>query len=141
MSLLRTFVRTQRAAAALEFALVAVVFIPLCLATIQVGIVIWTLGALQTAVSLSARCAALSGEACQSIPGYAVVSAETWTYPGVITTANVTPAPHTTCVGGVLFMVVTITSDPYSFAGISAAFNLPATLSTAYYPMPTSTCS
>lgn len=140
MSLLAIFLRPRRAAAALEFALVCTVFVPLCLATVQLGIAIWTQGALQSAVSLSARCAALAGTACSSVPGYAVTLAEDWTYRKVITAANVTPAPHTSCVGGVLFMVVTITSDPWSFTGISSAFNLPALQSTAYYPMPTSTC-
>ena len=137
MRQLSTLARTIRAAAALEFALICTVFVPLCLAILASGVVIWTAGALQSTVSLAARCAALSGSDCSNVPRYIVTTAENWTYPGVISTASVTPAPHTACLGGVVFMVVTITSNVWSSWGI----NVSAQTWVAYYPVPTSACS
>lgn len=116
-------------------------FVPLCLGVLEAGVIVWTQGALQSAASLSARCAAIAGADCSSVPQYVVATAESWTYPGVITAGNVTPPPHTTCLGGVLFMVVTITTSPWAGLRLSSSFNTLTLTSVAYYPMPISGCN
>jgi Flp pilus assembly protein TadG len=78
----------RRAAAALEFALVASVFIVLVLGELEFGRLIWILQALQVTGQQTARCVAIGSSLCASPASYAVTVA---TARGVVglTAANV----------------------------------------------------
>jgi Flp pilus assembly protein TadG len=60
----RSLARERNGATALEFALVAGVFIPLSLGILDTGLLMWTKGTLQTTAALTARCAAIASPDC-----------------------------------------------------------------------------
>ena len=60
---LRSLLANRRGAAALEFALVMLAFLPLCLGTMEAGLLLWAHNALQTSANLTARCVAISSPA------------------------------------------------------------------------------
>jgi hypothetical protein len=64
-----------RAAAAHEFAMIASVFVLLCLAFLDVGLLLWNKGVLQHVAGGAARCAAIASAACSNLPQFAVTSA------------------------------------------------------------------
>lgn len=136
----RNLRRDRGGAAALEFGLVAGIFLPLCLAVLDVGLLLWTNGALQSTASLTARCAAIASPSCTDVQQFAVTTAGNWIFPGIITKTNVNPAPAVVCVSHSAFMKVTITCQfwmggllPPPFAG--------QTLSVvAYFPASVTPC-
>jgi Flp pilus assembly protein TadG len=112
MTCLGNLRRHRNGSAAIEFAMVAAVFLPLCLAIIDAGLLMWTQGTLQSTASLTARCAALTSPLCTNPQQFAVTTAGNWVFANIITVANVTPIPAVVCIAHVSFMRVTITC-PY----------------------------
>jgi Flp pilus assembly protein TadG len=98
----RTSLRTdRRGTAAVEFALVASVFIVLVLGELEFGRLIWILQALQVTGQQTARCVAIGSSACASAASYAVSVASAHGVVG-LTNANVqvtsvTGTGHTGC--------------------------------------------
>jgi Flp pilus assembly protein TadG len=90
--------RSTQASAAIEFALVATVLIPLTFAIIELGLVMWMQTAMQSVASLTARCAAIGSPQCSgNVPAYAVTLANNWTLAGAIIQSNVVVSATTTC--------------------------------------------
>ena len=92
-----------RGVSALEFAIVAGVFLVLSFGVIELGLLWWTKNALQATAALTARCAGLG--ACQCAAGactpaqFAVETASAWVVTGVIGTADVTISSNVACNG------------------------------------------
>ena len=103
-----------------EFAIVASVLIPITSAIIELGLLLWTLTAMQSVASLAARCGAISSPLCSSsggttVPAYAVTLATNWTMTGMISSGNVTVGSSTTCNNASgAFETVTITVPVWS---------------------------
>ncbi len=141
MSRLRPFTFGRRGATALEFALVAGVFLPLCLAIFDAGLLLWTKGALQSTASLTARCAAIASPDCADAQQYAVTTAGNWIFPGIITKVDVSPAPSIVCLAGASFMKVTITCQFWAGALLPPPFNGKTLTSVAYFPVASPACA
>ncbi|GBQ34211.1 TadE family protein [Gluconacetobacter azotocaptans] len=80
--------RGGRGAAALEFAIVASVFIAMLLGMIELGLLWWTRNALQLTADLTARCDALG--ACADPSGFAAAQAGEWGLSGAVSHISVT---------------------------------------------------
>jgi Flp pilus assembly pilin Flp len=131
--------RDRAGATAVEFAVIASVFIPLCLGSLDTGLLLWTKGILQSTAAATARCAAIASSACTDIAQFAVTTAGNWAFPGIIQKANLTPAPGSVCLSHQPFIRVTIASPYWNGAGLYSWFSsMPLTV-TAYFPM-TGTC-
>jgi Flp pilus assembly pilin Flp len=131
--------RERTGATALEFGLVAALFLPLCLAVIGSGLLMWTKGALQSTASLTARCAAIEAPHCSNIANFAVVTAAGWVFPGIIAPDDVQHS--VVCRSTLPFMKVTITSRFWS-RGVLARPLSGITLSVdAFFPTVAPICS
>jgi Flp pilus assembly protein TadG len=107
---LHGLLRTQRGAAAVDFAMVSVVFLPLCFAIMELGIVLWVQNTLQTTAELTARCVATQNTACSNAQSYAVSTASAWLPSGMVTTADVSVSTGASCNGSPgTAVIVTIT--------------------------------
>jgi Flp pilus assembly protein TadG len=140
MTCFGTLRRRRGGATAVEFALVAGLFLPLCLAIFDAGLLLWTKGALQSVASLTARCAAISSANCPNAQTFAVTSAGTWVFPGVISSVNVTPAPATVCISNVSLMKVTIVCQYWAGALLPPPLNGHTLTAVAYFPATPSAC-
>jgi Flp pilus assembly protein TadG len=115
LRLLPPLLRCRRGAAAIDFAMVSVVFLPLCFAIMELGIVLWVQNTLQTTAELTARCVATHNTACSNPQSYAVSTATAWLPSGMVSSSDVTVATGASCNGSPgTAVVVTIT---HSFWG------------------------
>jgi Flp pilus assembly protein TadG len=137
----RSLLRERIGATALEFALVAGVFLPLCLAIFDAGLLLWTKGALQSTASLTARCAAITSPGCTDAQQFAVTNAGNWVFAGIITKVNVSPAPAIVCIASVRFMMVTITCQYWAGVVLPPPLNGHTLTAVAYFPVAPSACS
>jgi len=113
--LLRSLFGCRRGTAAVDFAMVSVVFLPLCFAIMELGIVLWVQNTLQTTAELTARCVATQNTACSNAQSYAVSTASDWLPSGMVHTADVTVSTGASCNGSPgTAVIVTIT---HSFWG------------------------
>jgi Flp pilus assembly protein TadG len=119
-------------AAAVEFGLIAGVFLLLCLAVLDGGLLLWTKGALQSSASLTARCAALASPDCTDVQQFAVHNATSWLFPGVITKTNVSSA--VVCFSHASYLQVTITCQFWAGSLLPPPLNGKTLTSVAYYP-------
>jgi hypothetical protein len=120
---------------------VASLFIPLSLAIIGAGLLMWTRGTLQSAAAQTARCAAIDATNCPDIADiatYAVRAAEYWTFPGVISADDVQQS--VVCRSAVPFVMVTITCRFWAGTVLPAPFNEITFTSVAYFPTPALSC-
>jgi Flp pilus assembly protein TadG len=132
--------RERSGSTALEFALIASVFLPLCLGILEAGLLMWTQGALQSIASFTARCAAIASPDCTTGTNhtaqlYAVAAANSWVFTGIIASANVTST--TTCVSSVRYQKVTITSAYWAGGLLPPPLNGKTLTSVAYFPVTT----
>jgi Flp pilus assembly protein TadG len=137
----RSLRRERSGAAALEFALVAGVFLPLCLAILDAGLLLWTKGALQSTASIAARCAAITSPDCTDAQQFAVTTAGSWIFPGIITKINVNPAPAVVCIASAPFMMVTITCQFWAGGVLPPPLNGKTLTSVAYFPVAAPPCA
>jgi Flp pilus assembly pilin Flp len=120
--MIRRFARDSRGATAVEFAMISTVLIPLCLAIVGLGIVMWAKDSMQVAASLAARCGAegvYGTTACTSTAGtqrYTVDLVRAWLFGGAVSTENVTAiGGASTCRGAAgKFYVVSISSTYFA---------------------------
>ena len=141
MHRLRQFTFGRRGATALEFALVAGVFLPLCLAIFDAGLLLWTKGALHSAAALTARCAAITSPDCADAQQYAVTTAGNWIFPGIIAKADVSLAPTIGCLSNASFMKVTITCQFWAGALLPPPLNGKTITAVAYFPVASPACA
>jgi Flp pilus assembly protein TadG len=140
MTGLQRLLDNRAGATALEFALVAGIFLPLCLATFDAGLLLWTQGVLQSTAALTARCAALSSPNCTNVQQFAVTSAANWIFSGIISNANVTPAPAIVCISHSNLMMVTITCPYWAGVVLPPPLNGKTLTAVAYFPVAGAAC-
>ncbi len=136
---MRNLLRDRLAATAVEFAIVASLFIPLCLGALDAGLLLWTKGILQSTAARTARCAALGTTACSDPRQFAVTTAGNWAFPGIITKADVAQ-PVAVCISSAQLTKVTITSAYWAAVVMPAPFAHTTLTAVAYFPTATS-CS
>jgi len=132
--------RARSGATIVEFALVAGIFLPLCLAIFDAGLLLWTKGVLQSTAALTARCAALSSPDCANVQQFAVTAAGNWIFAGIISGANLTPAPAVVCVSHVNLMKVTITCPFWAGVILPPPLNGKTLTAVAYFPVAGAAC-
>jgi Flp pilus assembly protein TadG len=126
---LLAFYSARRGTAAVDFAMVSVVFLPMCFAIMELGIMLWVQNTLQTTAELTARCVATENAACSNAQSYAVSTASDWLPSGMVTTSDVTVSTGASCNGSPgTAVVVTITHSywgsnilPPPFQSLSAS--------------------
>jgi Flp pilus assembly protein TadG len=87
----------QRGAAAIDFALVSVLFLPLCFGIIELGIMLWVQNTLQTTATRTARCVGTANTVCSDPRQYAVDQATEFLPTGMVSTGDVTVLTDTSC--------------------------------------------
>jgi Flp pilus assembly protein TadG len=108
----RAVASARRGTAAVDFAMVSVVFLPLCFGIIELGIVLWVQNTLQTTAELTARCVATQNTACGDAKSYAVATASAWLPSGMVNAADVTVSTGASCNGSPgTAVIVTITHN------------------------------
>jgi Flp pilus assembly protein TadG len=135
----QSLARNTRGATTLEFALVAVILVTLLLGGMELGLIMWTRGTLQSVAAQTARCAAIGSPLCANPKSYAVNQATALLAgQGLVTAANVTATTATSCLnepaGTITFEVVTITASPW-FAFDFSLFSPATQTVTACYPI------
>ena len=133
--------RARSGSTAVEFALIAGVFLTLCMGILEAGLLMWTQGALQSTASLTARCAAIASPDCTTgatpgTPQYAVAAAKSWVFSGIISNSNVV-STTTACTSGVIYQKVTITSTYWAGSLLPPPLNGKTLTAVAYFPMTT----
>ena len=136
---IRILRRERSGATALEFAIISGVFLPLCMAIVGAGLLLWTKGALQSVASLTARCAAISSTDCTDVQQFAVTTGGRWIFPGIIVKADVTPAPAIVCISQASYMKVTINCRFWARI-VPAPFNNKTLTAIAYFPVARPAC-
>jgi Flp pilus assembly protein TadG len=143
----RTLPADTRGTTTLEFTLVSVVLMTLLLGGMELGLMMWVRGTLQSVAASTARCAALSSTVCPNLPQsqqYAVSLATSWLGAGIVGSTGVAVAVVTAnqCINTTgtslgTFAVVTITATPW--VGPVSALLRPLTAQsktlTACYPI------
>jgi Flp pilus assembly protein TadG len=125
-----------RAAAIVEFAVVGSLFILICFAIVELGLVLWTGNALQTTAALTARCAALGAAPCSNAPQFAAATAGSLVFPSVIAASDVTVGQAAGCNGASgNFMVVTINCRLWSTGWLPPPFASTPIIRTECYPI------
>jgi Flp pilus assembly pilin Flp len=127
--------RERSGATALEFAMIASVFLPLCMAIFGAGLLLWTKGALQSAASLVARCAAITSPDCPDPRQFAVTIGGNWIFPGIIAISDVSPAPAVVCISTASYMKVTINCSFWAGGVLPPPFNNKTLTAVAYFPV------
>ena len=97
-----TFGRLRRArhgTVSLEMAVAGTLMATLTLGVVGAALAAWTRDGLQSAAASTARCVALAAPACATPASFAVSEAARLVFPGVISAANVTVTPTTSCNG------------------------------------------
>ena len=135
---IRQLVRHRRGTTTVEFAMISAILFPLCFAIIEVGMLLWTKGALQSTAALVARCAAISSPLCTNPQTYAVNTATSWIMAGVISAGDVTVTTVANCPTGTgasgTFKKVTITSGFWATGILPPPFGSKNLSVTACYP-------
>ena len=137
--------RDRRASTAVEFAIVGVGLVSFMFAIINLGMILWAQGALQTVAGMAARCGAI-GTSCatsSAVQAYAVNHATSWIFSPVITNTNVTAASaSSSCpLGGSgntapgSFYYVAITSTYFTGSWLPYPFNNYTVNVSACFPM------
>jgi Flp pilus assembly protein TadG len=97
LGLLQRFGRARRGATLVEFAFGVSVLGLMTMGLLGAALMGWTRSGLQAAAQATARCVAVAAPACAAPQAYAVGLAGQWVFPGVITEADVSVTPATTC--------------------------------------------
>lgn len=131
----------NQGAMALEFALIASIFLPLCMVVFDAGLLVWTKGAMQTAASLTARCAAISSSDCTNPQSFAKAAVSSWLFPNAVSNIVVSPVPTTVCIDNVPFMAVTISYSPWQGSMIISPLGISTLTTVGYFPIAGTACS
>jgi Flp pilus assembly protein TadG len=137
----RTLHGDRRGVAAVEFALVASMFLSLVLGSIALGLLWWTQNALEMTAALTARCAALGPCPDDStVTAYANSVADNWVVSNILAGATVTTNRASSCYAGasgkyIGYTQVTISIPYWSDVFIGPFANTVLSVS-ACYPNP-----
>lgn len=125
----------RRGAQALEFVLVSSFFFPISFAVVELGFILWTQNAMQSAASGAARCAAIGGADCTNVASYASTAVGEWLVPDSVTAEEVTVTTATSCNGATGTAVrVSITHQFWSGVTLPWPFSAPSITVNACYP-------
>lgn len=129
---MKSFLKDEGGAAAIEFAFTAPILIFVALGGIAIGMALWQWNSLQSAAKLTARCAALQSFACAEVPAgctaddagvcYAVDQVRAITFNGGISESDVA-IDRGDSVNGVSVTTVSI-NEPFEL--LSSSFTLKA---------------
>ncbi len=89
--------RDNSGVVALEFALVALAFMPLCFGLIELGLGLWARNALQSVAEMTARCVAIASPNCSDPVAYATSLANAWVSGAALASSGVAVQTGTTC--------------------------------------------
>jgi Flp pilus assembly protein TadG len=132
----RNLRRQHGGATAVEFALVAGIFLPLCLGIFDAGLLMWTKGTLQSVAALTARCAAITSPNCTNVQTFAFTNAANWVFAGLMANGNGTETSTTTaCASHVSYMEVTLTCQFWGGAVLPPPLNGQTLTVVAAFPM------
>jgi len=131
-----------------EFAIVSAVFIPLCLAILQIGVLMWAEGTMQSTAAQVARCAAIASPNCTGSTNtnttFAASTWEQWIFSQITSAMTVTPTAAV-CVSSIPSEKITITCtywnwliNPFVNGGKTAAIT--TLTATAYFPSSSTSC-
>jgi Flp pilus assembly protein TadG len=125
----------RRGAVALEFALVALAFLPLCFGLIELGLGLWTRNSLQSAAEMTARCVAIASPNCRNPTQYAISLATGWISGAALAASGVVVQTGTTCSSAPGTMVkVSLSSQMISNTGLPPPLNAVIITAAACYP-------
>lgn len=136
----RSLLNCKRGASALEFGIIAPTLILTLLGIVSAGLVLWGIGGLYTVAALAARCGAVGVAGtppCTTTTAtatFAVTTANTWLFSGIITSANVTPTASVTTCNGVNGKFYQVAISTTKFAYLPAPMNNIAINVSACYP-------
>ena len=123
---------------AVEFALISGALLLFTLGCIQVGVMVWAQGVLQTTAEATARCKAIASPNCPNAAQFAVNTANPLLFSGVVTTGNVTVTSNTSCNGVAgSYVVVTISTTHWSTVDMVASLSRATLTAQACYPVST----
>jgi Flp pilus assembly protein TadG len=131
----------RRGSTAVEFAIIAGVMLPLLFGTVDLGLLMWTLNALQSTAALTARCVAIGSSLCSAGPAqFAVAAAGQWIVPNIISAGQVTINTAATSCNGAAgslgpFVTVAIVSSYWGFGVLPAPFAATTMQVSACFPM------
>ena len=127
--------RDRRGAQALEFAVIAAVFFPVSFAILELGLLLWTQNAMQSAAAMAARCGAIGSADCADVADYAAKAVGEWVVPDQIDKSEVTVNKAGSCNGAPgTATIVTIAHQFWSGITLPAPFNSPLITVTACFP-------
>jgi Flp pilus assembly protein TadG len=144
--MLRWFRRDTKASTAVEFAIVGWMLCMVMFAIVETGLLWWLKSGMQLTASLTARCGAMgytyntSNFLCTNTTttqNYAVTTAQSWLFPNMITTGNVTVNGRVTSCNGFTgnFFSVSMSSNFLQFLPPPLG-NYTNLATNACYPMP-----
>lgn len=103
----RSFLKHTQASTIPETAIILSLLLPMLLGGIEIGLMMWTKGTVQSIAALSARCIATNSSNCTANATYATAALRTQNYaltlansmigPAKVTAANITVRTSTTC--------------------------------------------
>lgn len=128
----------RRGAHAFEFVIIATVFFPLSFAMLELGFLLWTQNAMQSAATIAARCGAIGGSACPDIAVYAASAVGEWVVPDSITSSDVTVTSGGSCNGAPgLATIVVIAHQFWGTVTFPWPFSAPLITVTSCFPSAT----
>ena len=90
--MMRSFLKQTRASTIPEAAIILTLLMPMLLGGIEIGLMMWTKGSLQSIAALSARCIATNSTSCAANATYATTALRTQNYALTLVNAWVGPA-------------------------------------------------
>ena len=91
--------RDRRGAQALEFVIISALFFPVSFAILELGLLLWTQNAMQSAAAQAARCGAIGSADCADVADYAAKAVGEWVVPDQIVKSEVTVTAAGSCNG------------------------------------------
>ena len=133
--LLRRLLGDRRGAQTLEMVFVSAIYFPLTFAIVEVGFILWTQNAMQSAATVAARCGAIGASECTDLATYAAAAVGEWLVPDSITAAEVTVSTAASCNAAVgKATIVTITHQFWSGVTLPWPFAQPSISVSACFP-------
>lgn len=133
--LLRRLLGDRRGVHTLEVVCVSAIYFPLTFAIVEVGFILWTQNAMQSAATIAARCGAIGSSDCTNLATYAASAVGEWLVPDSITAAEVTVLTAGSCNSAVgKATVVTITHQFWAGVTLPWPFAQPSISVSACFP-------
>ncbi len=128
----------RRGAQAFEFVIISAIFFPITFAILELGFVLWTQNAMQSAATIAARCSAIGSADCPDVADFAAKAVGEWLVPDEIVKAEVTVTTAASCNGAPgKAAIVTISHQFWGALTLPAPFASPLISVSACYPSST----